>query len=104
MFGGIAKVTAKPGKLDELIEFLRWDAEVSRSEPGTLRFDVWSDPNDANAVVLSEAYSDAEAVKVHQAAEPFRKFIAEVVPNLIETVVFVVPFAQSLASSIDSAG
>ena len=54
MFGGIAKLTAKSGKKADLLEFLRWDVEVSRLEPGTLRFDVWLDPADADSVILYE--------------------------------------------------
>ena len=39
---------------------------------------------------------------IHQAAEPFKKFIAEVVPSMIESVSFVVPFGTSFVSVIDA--
>jgi len=99
IYGGVARVTAKAGKIDELLEFLRWDAEVSRLEAGTLRFDVWPDPLDTNTVVLSEAYTDSDAFKVHQAAEPFRRFVADIVPNMVEKVEFIVAFGLSLATN-----
>lgn len=99
IYGGVARVTAKAGKLDDLLEFLRWDAEVSRLEAGTLRFDVWPDPVDTNAVVLVEAYTDSDAFKVHQAAEPFRRFVADIVPNMIDKVDFIVGFGLSLATN-----
>ena len=101
MFGGIARITAKTGKLEELIAFLAWDAAVSRDEPGTLRFDVWPDASTPDSLILYEAYVESEAFKTHQAAEPFKKFVAEIVPNLIETVSFIAPFGASTTSNID---
>lgn len=101
MFGGIARITANVGNFDELVAFLKWDAVVSRGEIGTLRFDVWIDPSTPDSVVLYEAYLDAEAFKMHQAAEPFQKFVAEIVPNLIDKVTFIVPFGTSAASNAD---
>lgn len=102
MFGGIAKLTAKPGMKADLLQFLQWDVEVSRLEPGTLRFDVWLDPADADSVILYETYVDLDAFKVHQAAAPFKKFMAEIVPNMVETVSFIVPFGSSHLSVADS--
>ncbi len=40
--------------------------------------------------------------KVHQANEPFQKFVAEIVPNLIDTVVFLLPFGNSVSSIVDT--
>ncbi len=46
MYGHMFKLVAKPGRKAELIAFLRWDAEVARSEePGTLRFDAREVPD-----------------------------------------------------------
>jgi hypothetical protein len=45
MYGKLVKITVKPGKRDQLLEFLRHDAAVAYdAEPGTLRFDVWDVP------------------------------------------------------------
>ena len=53
VYGGMVKLVAHPGRKPELIEFLRWDADVARSdEPGTLRFDVWEVENERDAVYL----------------------------------------------------
>ena len=96
------KLVAHPGRKPELIEFLRWDADVARSdEPGTLRFDVWEVQSEPDAVYLYEAYVDRAAFDVHKASEPFRKFVAEIVPTLIEPPLFVVPFADSTVSVAD---
>lgn len=99
MFGGIARITAKTGRLAELIDFLTWDAQVCRGEPGTLRFDVWPDSSTPGSLILYEAYIDSDAFTKHQAAEPFKKFVAEIVPNLIETISFIVPFGTSTTSN-----
>ena len=42
MFGIVFSIEARPGKHQELLEFLRWDGEVCRDrEPGTLRFEFY---------------------------------------------------------------
>ena len=104
MYGGIARITAKANKLPELLAFLEWDAVECRKEPGTLRFDIWADPSTPHSLILYEAYLDAEAFKTHQAADPFKKFVADIVPNLVEGVAFIVPFGNSMISNADEDG
>ena len=59
MYGGLIKMVARPGRREELFEFLRWDVDVARAqEPGTLRFDVWEVPDEPNAFYLYEVYED----------------------------------------------
>jgi quinol monooxygenase YgiN len=104
MYGGIARITAKAGKLPELLAFLEWDAVECRKEAGTMRFDVWADPSTPDSVILYEGYIDADAFKTHQEAAPFKKFVAEIVPNLVEGVAFIVPFGNSTTSNADADG
>ena len=40
-----------------------------------------------DSLILYEAYVDADAFKTHQAAEPFKKFVADIVPNLVHRAV-----------------
>ena len=102
MYGGLVKLVAQPGRKPGVIEFLRWDADVARrDEPGTLRFDVWEVENERDAVYLYEAYVDRAAFDVHKASGPFRKFVAEIVPTLIEPPLFVMPFTESTVSIAD---
>jgi (4S)-4-hydroxy-5-phosphonooxypentane-2,3-dione isomerase len=102
MYGGMIKLVAHAGRKTELLEFLRWDAEVARAqEPGTLRFDVWQVPDEPDAVYLYEVLDQA-AFEAHQKSEPFKKFVAEIVPNVIEPVIFVLPFAESTVSITES--
>ena len=85
MIGLLLWVKAKAGKKEELVEFFQWDGQVAKeTEPGTLRFEFYDDPNDVDAVYLYEAYQDEDAFDVHKSHEPFQKWIAEVRPNLAE--------------------
>lgn len=75
MYGILFRVEAKPGKYQELINFLKWDVEVCRDEePGTLRFDVYQDPQDNNALYVYEAYRDRAAFEAHKRNEPYRRW------------------------------
>jgi quinol monooxygenase YgiN len=102
LYGGIVKLVTQAGRTAEVLDFLRWDAEVARTkEPGTLRFDVWQSAEEPNVVYLYEAYVDHEAFEAHKANEPFQRFIEDIVPNLAEPPTFVVPFTRSFVSIAD---
>ena len=102
MYGAIVKFVARAGGRPALLDFLRWDAEVAKAgEPGTLRFDVWESADEPDAVYLYEAYVDQAALDAHKEGEPFKKFVAEILPKLAEPPAFVVPFTQSVVSNAD---
>jgi quinol monooxygenase YgiN len=72
------RVQARPGKRAELLEFLEWDKRESlRSEPGTVRFDLFQDPLVEDAFYVYEAYEDAAALAEHKKNPPFLKWISE---------------------------
>ena len=51
MYGTLFKAVAKPGRRDDLLKFLMWDAQIAdRTEPDTLRFDVWPVPSEPDAL------------------------------------------------------
>jgi quinol monooxygenase YgiN len=56
MYGLIGKFTSADGKRDELIGYL---LEGLRDMPGCLSYVVASDPTDANAIWITEAWQDA---------------------------------------------
>lgn len=62
MYGLIGKVSAAPGKRDELIGYL---LENDGGMPGCLSYIVSRDPADADAVWISEVWTDTAA---HQAS------------------------------------
>ena len=69
---------------------------------GTARRATDSAPRTPPAVYLYEAYVDHAAFEVHNANEPFKRFVEEIVPNIIEPPTFVIPFTQSSASNTAS--
>ena len=90
------------GHKADLLAFLQWDADVCRTvEPGTLRFDVWESPDEPNVVFLYEAYTDRDAFEAHKANEPFKRFVDEIVPSLLEPPGFVLTFTKSYTSNAD---
>jgi quinol monooxygenase YgiN len=60
MYGLIGKFTSADGKRDELIGYL---LEGLRDMPGCLSYVVASDPADANAIWITEAWVDAASHK-----------------------------------------
>lgn len=62
MYGLIGKFTAHPGKRDELVACMIGE---EASMPGCLSFVVAVDPQDANAVWVTEVWTDQAA---HQAS------------------------------------
>jgi quinol monooxygenase YgiN len=66
MFAAICRFQIKPEHRQDFIEAL---AEHGRAavptEPGTLRFDVIEQRNDAHCVFLYEAYADTDAFQAH---------------------------------------
>jgi (4S)-4-hydroxy-5-phosphonooxypentane-2,3-dione isomerase len=102
LYGGMVKLVARAGRKQELLDFLRWDAEVATAqEPGTLRFDVWERDDEPDAVYLYEAYVDQAAFEAHKANAPFQRFVDEIVPNVVEPPTFVIPVTQSFVSNAD---
>jgi (4S)-4-hydroxy-5-phosphonooxypentane-2,3-dione isomerase len=101
MIAHLIRMTAREGMFDELVEFLRWDAEVALAdEPGTLRFDVYAVPDDPTSVYLYEMYRDEAAFAAHREAAPFKKFVEHVVPNVIATMDVLLRSATPLASNV----
>ena len=75
MIASFAKVTLHPGKKQKMIEFLKWDVEVSRNEPATLRFDIFEDPADENVIYWYEAYVNDAGFETHKQGEPVKKLL-----------------------------
>jgi quinol monooxygenase YgiN len=100
MYGVFWHATAKPGKMQELLDFLEWDLRVARdSEPGTMSFDVYSDAEDPDGLFVYEGYVDQAAFAAHQANEPFQKFSqGGMRAELIAEIKVISPFAISMAS------
>ena len=101
MIAHLIKFTVHPGRADELIAFLKWDAEVAAAdEPGTLRFDAYGVPDDPDGVYLYEACENSEAFQAHCDAPPFKKFVSDVSPTLVAKMDVLLKSAEALASNV----
>ena len=56
-------------------------------------------PDEPDAFYLYEAFVDQAAFEAHQKSEPFKKFVTEIVPNVIEPVIFVLRSPSALCRS-----
>ncbi|OJU14578.1 MAG: antibiotic biosynthesis monooxygenase [Sphingomonas sp. 66-10] len=67
-------LTAHPGKEAQLRSLVEGLIGPSRSEPGNLRYDLWTDPSQPGLFVIDELYVDA----AHQASPHFQHYRANV--------------------------
>ncbi|HUQ38810.1 MAG TPA: putative quinol monooxygenase [Acidimicrobiales bacterium] len=67
-----AKLTAQPGKRDELVTALQELVEATQSEPGTLVYALHTSDSDENAVWFYELYPDQDARDVHGRSETMK--------------------------------
>jgi autoinducer 2-degrading protein len=96
----LLRLNLKPGKRDEVVEFLAWDQQVAiESEPGTLRFDFYDDPENDSALYLYESYADEAATDAHKANAPLKKFHDEIIPNCIESIDWILANAEEMGGA-----
>lgn len=92
MIAAFYRGNVRSGKKEKLLEFLKWDSEVARvSEPGTLRFDVFEDPENENVIFIYEAYVDQAAFEIHKLGEPFQQWSGGLKDECVESFEGVVP-------------
>jgi quinol monooxygenase YgiN len=68
----IAKVTAKEGKRDELVEGLTKLVSATESEPGTLLYALNVSTKEADVIWFYELYGDQDALKAHGASDAMK--------------------------------
>jgi (4S)-4-hydroxy-5-phosphonooxypentane-2,3-dione isomerase len=79
MFGILWRAEIRCEERKDFINFIKWDIQVAKErEPGTLRFDLYQDPNDENAFFVYEAYRDETAFEEHQKNEPYRRWDSDI--------------------------
>ena len=79
MFGLIGKMRATPGKRDELVEIL---LQGTGSMPGCLNYIVAADPEDADAVWITEVWTDEASHKASLSLPDVQAAIAKARPIL----------------------
>ncbi len=70
--GVIAKVTALPGKRDDLIAALRVGLATADGEAGTIYYMLHEDASDADVVWFYELYADQDSFIAHGSSEAFK--------------------------------
>lgn len=65
----IAKLTAQPGRRDELVEALRPLLDAVEGEEGTLTYVCNLDDREDDVVWFYELYADGDALKAHSTSE-----------------------------------
>ena len=68
------RAEARPGKQQELLDFLKQDSRECQDELGTLRFDVLQDPATDRAFYVYEVYENADAFKAHKKGRAYERW------------------------------
>ncbi len=68
----IAKITAQPGKRDELVAGLQGLIDAVDGEPGTLTYVLHTDNADPDTVWFYERYDSQEALAAHGSSEAMK--------------------------------
>jgi quinol monooxygenase YgiN len=76
------KVVCQPGDIDKAIEVFEPVVAPSRQVPGVIHFDIARDLTDANALIATEVFEDADA-RARQEALPEVAEVMSVLPNLL---------------------
>jgi quinol monooxygenase YgiN len=72
IIGILYHVVANEGKRPKLFDFLEQDRKESlERERGTLRFDIFQDPDHTDAFYVYEAYEDQAAFEEHKTHDPY---------------------------------
>jgi quinol monooxygenase YgiN len=68
----IAKLTAQPGKRDELAKGLQVMLDQVQSEAGTLLYILHADNDEAETLWFYELYTEQSALDLHMGSETFK--------------------------------
>ena len=81
MFAILVTFRIADDAVERFLELIRANAASSLvDEPGCHRFDILTDPEAPDTVVLYELYDDAAAFDHHRQTQHFKLFDAEVAP------------------------
>ena len=78
----IAKITAKDGERDALVEAFQTALRTAESEPGTLTYILHTDDTDPNLVWFYELYADKAALAAHGGSEAMKALGGAIAPFL----------------------
>ncbi|MDY7102555.1 MAG: putative quinol monooxygenase [Actinomycetota bacterium] len=78
----LAKITAQPGKRDELVSAMGELVAHVENEPGTEVYALNLDAGDENVVWFYEVYADKDALKAHSGSDVMKKVGGAMAPLL----------------------
>ncbi len=88
MFAIIVTFRLAEDQIATFLDMVRANAAASvADEPGCQRFDVLTDPNAPDTVVLYEVYDDETALGHHKTTPHFKDFDSKVGPMVVEKTV-----------------
>ncbi|MRH93123.1 antibiotic biosynthesis monooxygenase [Nocardia sp. SYP-A9097] len=94
----IADVTADPENADQLGAMLQRFAQVCRTEPGCIGYDVFRSVEQPERFVSIETYVDADAFAAHRDTPHFREIgVSELLPLVTTRDVRVFTDSESVA-------
>ena len=68
----LAKLTAQPGKRDDLVKAFQGVVENAQNEPGTLAYALHLSQSEPDVIWFYEFYADADALQAHSRSEAMR--------------------------------
>lgn len=77
-----ARIPVQPDKRDEAIGVLKGAIANTRSEDGTEIYILHADPNDPDALLMYELYTDNDALTAHSSAGWFKAMFPQLGPLL----------------------
>ncbi|MBF6174215.1 antibiotic biosynthesis monooxygenase family protein [Nocardia blacklockiae] len=80
----VAMSSSEPGDADEFGRVLQRFADLARTEPGCLSFDVFRSVEQPERYVTVERYAGADALAAHRSTEHFRDIVlGELMPLFV---------------------
>ena len=86
----LARYEIRPEALERCLAAVHeFVAYVRANEPGTIRYEVWQEPDRPTRFVHIFVFRDAEADKIHSESPEVKKFAAVLYPECLAPVEFI---------------
>ena len=79
----LVRIEVRPGTRDTFLEAFAINCAGTRAEPGNLRFDLLSDPDDENRFSVYEIFRDEAALDAHRQTPHYRRCVEMIEPITI---------------------
>lgn len=78
----LARISAKPGKRDDLIAALQTALETAKGEQGTIYYILHTDAKNADVLYMYELYENQDAFNAHVGSDAFKALGPAITPFL----------------------